>query len=120
MNQKHLQPEKINDLPDGFESLLQFSQNWGNIQTQKDRYLKRQSSTIEELREFHSTASPLLGKVFDYLDSFEYGDLPPKEARLFRIMLGLIEAAQAVEIFGTPSVPYTPYPHSCYELEDIL
>ena len=38
--------------------------------------------------------------------------LPEAEALLFRVVLGLTEASQAVEIFGQPRVPYAPFPHS--------
>jgi hypothetical protein len=37
--------------------------------------------------------------------------LPPPEALLFRTMLGLTEAAQAVELFKQPGVPFAPFPH---------
>ena len=115
--------DKLNEenlLPDGFESLTSFAHEWGNIDNQTERYLKRQSSKFEKLQQFHSVASPLLESVFQHLDSFTYGEnLPEKEARLFRIMLGLIEAAQAVEIFNTPRVPHTPYPHTSFKLEEL-
>jgi len=38
--------------------------------------------------------------------------LPEAEARLYRTVLGLTEASQAVEVFGQARVPYAPYPHS--------
>ncbi len=113
--------DSINNLlPQGFESLLPFVDQWGGLQSQTDRYLKRQASTMDELRRFHGASAPLLEKVFAHLDRFPFDEnLPDKEGRLFRLMLGLIEAAQAVEIFKTPRVPHTPYPHTNFTVEEM-
>ena len=53
-----------------------------------------------------------LEEVFTHIDQFDPKALPEAEALLFRVVLGLTEASQAVKIFGQPRVPYAPFPHS--------
>lgn len=99
-------------LPAGFEFLEPFAAVWGELRTQNERYLKRQSLPYGELETFHRVLSPRLEEVFAYLDQFKPDALPEAEARLFRTVLGLTEASQAVEVFGQPRVPFAPYPHT--------
>lgn len=98
-------------LPAQFADLLPFAESWGKLDTPAARYLLRQSSSIEDLRAFHAAASHRLDEIFDYLDSFPEGDLPPSEDLLFRTVLGLGEVMQAVEIYGEPRIRNAPFPH---------
>lgn len=99
-------------LPSGFEYLESFAATWGDLRTQNERYLMRQSLPFAELEAFHAALAPRLEEVFQYLDGFPADGLPEAEARLFRTVLGLTEASQAVEVLGQSRVPYAPYPHS--------
>jgi hypothetical protein len=98
-------------LPGGFEALAPFAETWGSLDSQQDRYLLRQWSKMEDLKVFYQAAAPLMEKVFAHLDKYPLEALPDPQACLFRIMLGLTEVAQAVEIFDQPGVPYAPFPH---------
>jgi hypothetical protein len=99
-------------LPAGFEYLEPFVASWGELRTQNERYLKRQSLPYAELAAFHDALAPRLEEVFQYLDRFPMDALPEAEARLFRTVLGMTEVSQAVEVFGQARVPNAPYPHS--------
>ena len=99
-------------LPAQFSFLEPYAAVWGDLHSQNERYLKRQALNYEELEAFHGALSGRLEEVFSYLDEFDPDALPEPEARLFRTVLGLTEASQAVEVFGQPRVPYAPYPHS--------
>jgi hypothetical protein len=99
-------------LPEQFAFLEPFALTWGDLRTQNERYLKRQSLPFAELQAFHSILAHRLEEVFTYLDKFPPDALPEAEARLFRTVLGLTEVSQAVEVFGQPRVPNVPYPHS--------
>jgi hypothetical protein len=103
--------EQTASLPGGFEGFSPYAETWGKLKSQEDRYLLRQSSTMEELNEFYQVAVPRLEQVFDHLDKFPLESLPPSEALLFNTILGLTEVAQAVELFNQPRVPYAPFPH---------
>jgi hypothetical protein len=99
-------------LPQRFQWLEPFAAEWGELKTPGERYLKRQSSTMGELKAFHAAAARRLDEIFDHLDSFPMDhDLPEPEARLYRTVLGLAEVMQAVEIYGQPRIKHVPYPH---------
>jgi hypothetical protein len=101
----------ITALPEQFSFLEPFATVWGDLHTQHERYLKRQELSYGELAAFHGVLAPRLEEVFSHLDRFDPAALPEAEARLFRTVLGLTEASQAVEVFGQSRVPYAPYPH---------
>ncbi|CAH0495458.1 hypothetical protein [Novosphingobium sp. CECT 9465] len=99
-------------LPEQFAFLEPFVAAWGDLRTQGERYNRRQELPQGQLEAFHAALAPRLEEVFTHLDKFDPKALPEEEALLFRVVLGLTEASQAVEIFGQPRVPYAPYPHS--------
>jgi hypothetical protein len=99
-------------LPPGFEFLEPFAATWGDLNTQSERYLQRQSLPYAALLAFHTALAPRLEAVFQHLDKFPKDALPAEEARLFRTVLGMTEASQAVEVFGQARVPNAPYPHT--------
>jgi len=92
-------------LPESFEELEPFLQEWGSAHDIAERYQVRQGLSFERLHAFHKAMAPRLEEVFVHLDRFSYRQLPPPEDALFTLALGLTEAAQAVEIFGEPCVP---------------
>jgi len=98
-------------LPAGFEALEPFAKIWGPLENQADRYLQRQHSTMQELKEYYDATATRLDEIFDHLDKFPMNDLPEAEALLYRTALGLTEAAMAIEVFNQPCVPYAPFPH---------
>jgi hypothetical protein len=98
-------------LPKGFEALAPYALTWGKLNSQEDRYLLRQQTSMEELKAFYDAAAPRLEEIFDHLDKFPMDDLPEAEALLYRTTLGLTETAMAIEVFNQPTVPYAPFPH---------
>ncbi len=98
-------------LPEQFAFLEPFVATWGHLQTQNERYAQRQALPQGELEAFHTALAPRLEEVFTHLDRYDPKALPDAEALLFRVVLGLTEAAQAVETFGQPRVPHAPFPH---------
>lgn len=98
-------------LPGRFADLEPYALIWGHLDTQNDRYVVRQGSSMEALRAFHQAAAGRLEEIFSYLDGFPADDLPAPEARLFRTVMGLTEVSQAIEILGQPRVPHAPFPH---------
>ena len=93
-------------LPSDFGELERFVGDWGPLTTQEARYLKRQTMSIAALRDFYDTMLPRLDDVLEHLDSFPVnGVLASTEETLYRLALGLTEAAAAVEVFGQARVP---------------
>ena len=103
--------ESTISLPPGFEYLSPYTETWGKLESQQQRYLLRQASSMAELKSFYDTVAPRLEEIFSYLDRFPMDELPEPEALLYRTVLGLAEVAMAVEVFNQPRVPYAPYPH---------
>lgn len=101
----------IPSLPDGFSYLEPFAATWGHLATQEDRYLARQVSSLADLQAFYDSALPHMDEIFLHLDRFPLGALPRKEEILYRIMLGLTEVIQAVEIYNAAAVPHAPVAH---------
>src|SRR3546814_15500968 len=81
------------------------------------RYRARQDMPFAALKHFYDVTTPRLADIMAYLDGFGFGGnaLPPAEARLFRLALGLVEAAQAIEFFSAARLPGAPYPHRSEE-----
>lgn len=98
-------------LPAQFAALEPFVADWGELETVSQRYVRRQELSMERLTEFWAALGPRLEEVFNYLEQFPMHDLPPAEARLYRLTLGLTEAAQAVEFMGQPRMTGAPFPH---------
>lgn len=100
-------------LPGGFEDLAPFVGEWGSLETQDERYVRRQELPMARLQAYYDAVQPRLDAIFDHLDSFPYGPpLPDAEARLFRLVLAMSEVAQAVEVYGQSTVPHAPPDHS--------
>jgi len=100
-------------LPEGFEDLRPFVEEWGMLETQDARYSKRQALPMERLIAFYEAVTPRLSAIFEHLNGFPYSHpLPPCEALLFRLVMGMSEATQAVEVYGQPTVPNAPHNHS--------
>jgi hypothetical protein len=101
-----------NALPAAFTDLEPFLATWGGLETQQERYLVRQQSSMKDLRRFYDALAPRIEAVLDHLDRFPMdAPLPPAEEALFRLALGLTEASLAIEVYGEPGVPFVPTPH---------
>ena len=95
----------MNLLPAPFED-LEAAIEWA-IPTEKERYLKRLDSTIEELQAFYDLVEPRADEAKDYLDKFDLDDMPEDAQRLMWILFSLILVSFATDVFGEPQVPDT-------------
>lgn len=98
-------------LPAAFADLESFADPWVGLDNMESRYLARQDMPFDALKQFYDAAAPRLADIMAHLDAFGAAPLPSADARLYRMALGLIEAAQAVEFFGTARLPGAPWPH---------
>jgi hypothetical protein len=105
--------EQTTQLPRQFSDLASFIAEWGELETQNERYLRRQTLPMERLTAYYDAVGPRLKSIFEHLDRFPFGaPLPAPEALLLRVVLAMTEVAQAVEVFGQPTVPFAPENHS--------
>ncbi len=90
-------------LPDGFTDLEPFG-DWA-LATERERYSKRLSSTMDELQAFYDAAFPRLAEAVAYLQGFEVDALPEEGVRLLRLCYSLVNVSFPVEVWRQPRVP---------------
>jgi transcription termination factor NusB len=90
-------------LPAEFAELEKYSE-W-ILETERERYTKRLASSMEEMQEFYDAAFPLLEKITDYLDKFEFDNLPELERNLLLLMFSLVMVSFPVEVWKQARVP---------------
>lgn len=90
-------------LPASFADLEPFI-DWA-IPTERERYLKRMGSSMDELRALYDAVAPRAIEARIYLDELKLTDLPPEAQRLMWLLFSLICVSFAVDVFGVPTVP---------------
>ncbi|MDG9724268.1 hypothetical protein [Streptomyces sp. DH41] len=89
--------------PEGFEALDPFV-DWA-IPTEKARYAKRISSTMDELDAFYDVAFPLLKSGTAYLEKTPMEGVSEPDKRLLWLFCSLVTVAFSVEAWRQPRVP---------------
>jgi len=90
-------------LPAEFADLEPFA-DWA-IATERERYAKRLSSTMDELQAFYDSAFPRLEAAASYLDQFDMGAMPDEAKRLLWLYCSLVTVSFPVEVWRQPRVP---------------
>ena len=102
--------EQSSLLPKGFEELKPFLNKWATA-TSAERLAARVTSSMEEIREFYDAVLPRADEAMTLIDEYSLDNLPEDVARLCQLVLGLCQAAMAVEVHNNPRVPNTPFPN---------
>jgi len=92
-----------NSLPPEFADLEPFS-DWA-LPTERERFAKRLSSTMDELQAFYDAALPRLEDSASYLEKFPLDALPDDATNLLRLCYSLINVSFPVEAWRQPRVP---------------
>ncbi len=90
-------------LPAEFADLEPFA-DWA-IPTERARYAKRLSSTMEQLQTFYDAAFARLESGASYLERFEMGNLPEDAKHLLWLFCSLVTVSFPVEVWHQPRVP---------------
>jgi hypothetical protein len=90
-------------LPDAFAGLEPFA-CW-SLATERERYAKRLSSTMDELQAFYDAAFPRLEEAVTYLGQFDLDALPEDATRLLWLCYSLVNVSFPVEVWRQPRVP---------------
>jgi hypothetical protein len=90
-------------LPDAFSDLEPFAV-W-SLATERERYAKRLTSTMDELQSFYDAAFPRLQDATEYLDQFELNALSEEGRNLLRLYYSLINVSFPVEAWRQARVP---------------
>ena len=75
------------------------------IPTERARYAKRLSSTIDELQAFYDAALPRMEAAEAYLGQFDVNALPDDAKRLLWLYCSLVTVSFPVEVWRQPKVP---------------
>jgi hypothetical protein len=97
-------------LPAGFDDLEHFVVDWAGSTTQ-ERWDQRSSASMTEIRGFYDAVLERAPAILAYLDPFDIEHLPPDAARLFCLLLSLVNCSVAIELHKAPRAPFSPYPH---------
>jgi hypothetical protein len=77
------------------------------LPTERQRYLKRMNSSMDEMNAFYDLVFRRAAEARDYLDRFELSSMTPDQQHLMWILFSLITVSFAVDVFGVPRVPDT-------------
>jgi hypothetical protein len=91
-------------LPAEFADLEPFAADWA-LETERERYARRLSASMEELQALYDAAFPRLDDACAYLDRFPLDALPDDAKRLLWLMYSLVNASFPVEVWRQPRVP---------------
>ena len=75
------------------------------LPTERERYARRLSSSMDELQAFYDAAFPRLEEIIGYLDGFELRALPEDATRLLWLSYSLVNVSFPVEVWRQPRVP---------------
>lgn len=90
-------------LPEEFAALEPFA-DWC-LPTERERYIKRLSSTMDEMQAFYDAGIARLEEAISYLDRLELDALPEKACRLLWLCYSLVNVSFPVEVWQQPQVP---------------
>jgi hypothetical protein len=93
----------VSTLPADFADLEPFAE-WA-IPTERARYAKRLSSTMEDLQAFYDAALPRMDAAAAYLEQFDITALPDEAKRLLWLYCSLVTVSFPVEVWRQPKVP---------------
>ena len=92
-----------NTLPAQFSDLEPFV-GWA-VPTERARYAKRISSTMEELQSFYDAAFPRMDEALSYLEKFSLDAIPDDAKHLLWLCCALVTVSFPVEAWRQPRVP---------------
>jgi hypothetical protein len=90
-------------LPAEFSDLEPFA-DWC-LESERERYAKRLSSSMAELQAFYDAAFPRLEAAMEHLDGYELDALPDDATHLLWLCYSLVNASFPVEVWRQPRVP---------------
>ena len=108
----------IRHLPVAFSDLTPFVAEWA-LRTERERYLKLHSVTLEHLRVFYDAMLPRMDEVLTYLNQWEVQNLPPDARTLFDLTMTFSETAHPLDL-NWKHVDFTnAYPWQGFEFRTV-
>ena len=97
-------------LPKQFSSLQPFAEEW-SLATREERYHKRTSTSMDDIKAFYDAVLPQLDTMVEHLNQHPIKDLAPEQKNLLRMAFSAIEISRSVEVWNAPdNVVHGAYP----------
>ena len=90
-------------LPPGFADLEPWAATWC-LATEPERWSRRLSSSMGELRAFYEAFFPRAEEAIAWCDRFPLDDMPADAQRLLQLVHSLLMVSYAVEVWKQPEV----------------
>lgn len=91
-------------LPEGFGDLEKYAEEW-DLRSTNERYIKRLSSNLDELKPLYDAVFERFEDIKTYLDSKPMDSFADADKRLGRLMFAFATIAPAVVSFKQVRVP---------------
>jgi hypothetical protein len=92
--------------PAQFADLEPIAAPWA-LASYNDRYAKRLSSSMDELRAFYDAVFPRAREMLAYCDGFNIKEPPDEVKALLNVLYSLVAVSFPVEVWKQPRVPDT-------------
>lgn len=93
-------------LPDEFIDLAPFAERWC-LATEPERWARRHTSTVAEMRSLYDAVFPRYEDILAYLDRFPLDELPDHARNLLHLTLSFVMVSFPVEVWDAPEIPDT-------------
>jgi hypothetical protein len=97
-------PKTPSLLPEEFADLEPFAADWV-LRTERERYAKRLSSSMERMQAFYDAVFPRAEGTIKYLNQFDLNELPERAQNLLFLLYSLVMVSFPVEVWKQPHVP---------------
>jgi hypothetical protein len=91
-------------LPGEFSELEPFAATWC-LQTERERFAQRMTSSMEDMQAFYDAFFPRAEEAIQYCDKFELDDMPDDAQHLLQLLYSLVMVSFPVEVWRQPHVP---------------
>lgn len=88
---------KARPLPAQFSDLAEFVAAWA-LPTERERFHKLHTSTLEELRRFYDAMLPRMNEILAWLNQYKVSDMPEDARTLFDLSLAFAETAHPIDL----------------------
>lgn len=91
-------------LPAEFSDLEPFAAVWC-LPTEGERWARRMTTSIDDMRLFYDTAFPRMGAILAACDEFPLEALPEETEHLLQLALSFVMVSFPVEVWNQPQIP---------------